>query len=475
VPISDTSATAVDVEFERSILPVLTEYARIPNKSPLFEPTWRAAGHMDRAVDLLVGWARPRLPEGATLEVVQLGERTPVVLIEIPASGGAEGSVLFYGHLDKQPEMTGWREGLGPWTPVREGDHLYGRGVADDGYALFAALEAVNAVRRDGLPHARSLILIEACEESGSRDLPAYVEHLAAKLGALSLVICLDSGCADYDALWVTTSLRGLVLGTLEVSLLREGVHSGDGTGVIAASERVLRVLLDRVEDSRTGAMLVPELETPIPPARRAQAERTARVLGDELWRKFPVQPGVAPVTADAAELILNRTWRPGLALTAAEGWPSIATGGNVLRPFTKLTLSVRIPPRVEPAAAARALQAVLERDPPYGASVKWNLIGANAGWDAPPVSSWLERALDAASRRHFGNPAFYLGEGGTIPFMHMLGEKFPQAEFCITGVLGPGSNAHGPNEFLHVPTVKKLTRSMADLLSAHAARHSPV
>jgi acetylornithine deacetylase/succinyl-diaminopimelate desuccinylase-like protein len=259
------------------------------------------------------------------------------------------------------------------------------------------------------------------------------------------------------------------VLGTLEVSLLREGVHSGDGTGVIAASERVLRALLERIEDSRTGDVLLAELQTAIPAARREQAARTAAVLGDELWTKFPLQPGVLPVTADATELILNRTWRPGLALTAAEGFPPIETGGNVLRPVTKLTLSMRIPPRVDPQAAARALKTALERDPPYGAQVRFNLIGANAGWDAPPLSPWLERALEAASRRHFGSPAFYTGEGGTIPFMHMLGEKFPDAEFCITGVLGPGSNAHGPNEFLHIPTAKKLTRSMADVLAAHA------
>jgi len=469
VPISDHTAARIDDDYERSILPTLAEYVAIPNKSPLFDRDWRAAGHMDRAVALLGDWARPRLPSGATLEVVRLGERTPVILIDVPASGGATGEVLFYGHLDKQPEMTGWREGLGPWTPVREGDKLYGRGVADDGYALFAALSAVNAVRADGLPHARSLILIEACEESGSRDLPAYVEHLAPRLGTPSLVVCLDSGCANYDALWVTTSLRGLVIGTLEVSLLREGVHSGDGTGVVAASERVLRVLLDRLDDSRTGAMLLPELTTPIPEGRKAQAERTAAALGDAVWSRFPLQPGVTPVSRDPAELILNRTWRPGLALTAAEGWPTLEAGGNVLRPFTKLTLSIRIPPRVDPERAAAAVQTALERDPPYGAEVKFRRIGANAGWDAPPVSAWLEAALDAASRRHFGAPAFYLGEGGTIPFMHMLGERFPNAEFCITGVLGPGSNAHGPNEFLHVPTAKKLTRAVADVLAAHA------
>lgn len=469
MPISDAAALEIEHAYEREILPTLAEYVKIPNQSPLFEPDWRAAGHMERAALLLSEWARARLPEGATLEVVRLGERTPLILIDVPASGGAEGNVLFYGHLDKQPEMTGWRAGLGAWTPVREGDRLYGRGVADDGYALFAALTAVNAVRRAGLPHARSLILIEACEESGSRDLPAYVEHLGPRLGAPALVICLDSGCANYDALWVTTSLRGLVLGTLEVSLLTEGVHSGDGTGVVAASERVLRMLLDRLEDSRTGAMLLPELATEIPSARREQAARTARVLGDALWNRFPLQPGVEPVTRDGTELILNRTWRPGLALTAAEGFPSIRAGGNVLRPSTTLTLSIRIPPRVDPEAASRAVRAAVERDPPYGAKITFTPRGANAGWDAPPVSPWLEEALDRASRRHFQSRAFYLGEGGTIPFMNMLGEKFPRAEFCITGVLGPGSNAHGPNEFLHIPTAKKLTCAMADVLAAQA------
>jgi acetylornithine deacetylase/succinyl-diaminopimelate desuccinylase-like protein len=469
VPISDATAATIDELYETSILPLLERYVTIPNKSPLFDRQWREAGHMERAVELLSSFARAHLPNDAALEIVRLEGRTPLIFIDVPASGGAEGTVLLYGHLDKQPEMTGWRDGLGPWTPVREGDKLYGRGVADDGYALFAAVTVVGALRRDGLPHARTLIMIEACEESGSSDLPAYVEHLAPRMGTPSLVVCLDSGCANYDSLWVTTSLRGLVIGTLEVSLLTEGVHSGDGTGVIAASERVLRLLLDRLEDSSTGAMRVPELQTAIPPARREQAERTAELLGDAVWRKFPVQPGVVPAASDGAELILNRTWRPGLALTAAEGWPPLETGGNVLRPFTKLTLSIRLPPRVDAELAARAVQATLERDPPYAAKVRFNRIGASPGWDAPPLSSWLESALDTASRRHFGNPAYYQGEGGTIPFMHMLGQRFPSAEFCITGVLGPGSNAHGPNEFLHVPTVKKLTRAIADVLAAHA------
>jgi len=473
---SVTEATAkwVEEQFSKTIVPTLVEYIKIPNKSAMFDPDWKKNGHVDRAVDLLAGWAKNHLPEGATLEVVRLKDgdkdRTPVIFIDIPATGGRQGdTVMLYGHLDKQPEMAGWRDGLGPWIPVIEGDKLYGRGGADDGYAIFASLTAVNAVRRDKFPHARCVVLIEACEESGSYDLPAYIDHLAPRIGELSLVVCLDSGCANYDQLWSTTSLRGLVIGNLDVSLLTEGVHSGDGTGVIAQSERVARQLLDRLDDSATGKIKLAALETQIPQQRIKQAERTAQVIGNEVFDKFPLQPGVTPVTNNNVELILNRTWRPGLAITGADGWPPIGNAGNVLRPFTRLKLSIRIPPRVDPKKAAAAVKEVLEKDPPYGAKVSFSDIGANAGWDAPEMAPWLDKALDEASQRHFGKPAMYMGEGGTIPFMYMLGEKFPKAQFCITGVLGPGSNAHGPNEFLHIPTARKLTLCVAEVLATHA------
>ena len=470
MPVADTSTKWTEDLFASSIVPTLVDYIKIPNKSAMFDPDWRQHGHMDRATDLLAGWARSQLPDGATLEVVRLGERTPVIFMDIPGTGGRPGdTVMLYGHLDKQPEMTGWRDGLGPWTPVIEGDKLFGRGGADDGYAIFASLTAINALRRDKVPHARCVVLIEACEESGSVDLPAYIDHLAPRIGQISLAVCLDSGCANYDQLWSTTSLRGLVIGNLDVSLLTEGVHSGDGTGVIAASERVVRQLLDRLEDSHTGQIKLAALATEIPRQRVLQAERTAQVIGDEVFSKFPLQPGVEPVVRNNTELILNRTWRPGLAITGAEGWPTIGNAGNVLRPFTRLKLSIRIPPRVDPQAAAAAVKQLLEKDPPYGARVAFSDANASSGWDAPEMAPWLDKALDPASRRHFGKPAMYMGEGGTIPFMYMLGEKFPKAQFCITGVLGPGSNAHGPNEFLHLPTARKLTLCVADVLAEHA------
>ena len=470
MPVADTTTKWTEELFASSIVPTLVDYIKIPNKSAMFDPDWRAHGHMDKATELLAGWAKSQLPAGATLEVVRLGDRTPVIFMDIPATGGRAGdTVMLYGHLDKQPEMAGWRDGLSPWTPVIEGDKLYGRGGADDGYAIFASLTAVNALRRDKIPHARCVILIEACEESGSYDLPAYIDHLAPRIGQLSLVVCLDSGCANYDQLWSTTSLRGNITGNLEVSLLTEGVHSGDGTGVVAASERVVRQLLDRIEDVHTGQIKLAALATKIPAQRVLQAERTAEVIGEEIFTKFPLQPGVEPLTRNVVELILNRTWRPSLAITGAEGWPALGSAGNVLRPFTRLKLSLRIPPRVDAKAAAMAVKQALEQDPPYGAKVAFTEISAGSGWDAPEMAPWLDQALSAASQRHFGKPSMYMGEGGTIPFMYMLGETFPKAQFCITGVLGPGSNAHGPNEFLHLPTARKLTLCVADVLAEHA------
>ncbi len=458
--------------FASSIVPTLVDYIKIPNKSPMFDPQWAEHGHMDRAVDLLSGWAREHLPEGATLEVVRLPGRTPVILIDIPATGGrTDDSVLLYGHLDKQPEMTGWRDGLGPWTPVIEGDRLYGRGGADDGYAIFASLTSINALRAQGVPHARCVVLIEACEESGSFDLPAYIDHLGPRLGTPSLVVCLDSGCGNYEQLWCTTSLRGLVLGTLEVSLLAEGVHSGDGSGVVASSFRVARQVLERLEDAHTGAIRPLELYVEIPRGRILQAGRVAEVLGDEVWTKFPLHPGTAPVSRDVTELVLNRTWRPALSVTGADGLPPIADAGNVMRPRTAFKLSLRVPPTLDASAALERVKQVLEADPPYGAEVTFSPDGANGGWDSPALAPWLETALESASQQHFGKPPVFMGEGGSIPFMGMLGQKFPAAQFFITGVLGPGSNAHGPNEFLHVPMAQRLTLCVSSVLADHAAR----
>ncbi len=453
--------------WDETIVPTLVEYVKIPNKSPNFDAQWVEHGHMDRAVELIAGWCKARKIEGLKLEVVRLAGRTPLIFMEIP--GSSDRTVLLYGHLDKQPEMTGWETGLGPWTPVLRGERLYGRGGADDGYAAFASLTAIEALRAQDIPHARCVVLIEACEESGSYDLPAYIDALGKRIGSPELVVCLDSGCGNYDQLWLTTSLRGNLVGTLRVEVLREGVHSGDASGVVASSFRILRTLLDRLEDSKTGGSCFPISCVEIPTERIEQARALAKVLGEEVYSKFPFQKGMRPVTEDAVELILNRTWRPALAVTGAEGLPLPKDGGNVLRPFTTLKLSFRTPPTCDATRAVKKIKEVLERDPPYGAKVSFDGGDGAQGWNAPPLSPWLDKSIQNASLASFGKPALYMGEGGTIPFMAMLGEKFPEAQFLITGVLGPGSNAHGPNEFLDIPTGKKLTACVASVIADHA------
>ncbi|WP_437680301.1 M20 family metallopeptidase [Sorangium sp. So ce131] len=456
--------------WEQEIVPALHDYIRIPNKSPAFDPAWRENGHMDRATSLIEAWCKAQPIPGLKVEVVRIEGRTPVIFMEVPGEGQSDDSVLLYGHLDKQPEMTGWREGLSPWEPVREGDRLYGRGAADDGYSSFASLAALRLLHEQRIPHARCVVLIEGCEESGSRDLPAYIDALAGRIGRPSLVVCLDSGCGNYDQLWTTTSLRGLVQGTLEVNILREGVHSGVGSGVVPSSFRILRQLLSRIEDEATGRVLVGALHVNIPSERAAQARAAAEVLGATVVSELPWVGGARPVTDDAAELLLNRTWRPALSVTGAEGLPPLANAGNVLRPFTKAKLSMRIPPRVDPSAAAKALKTALEKDPPYGAEVRFHVSEPSGGWDAPATAPWLEAAMQASSKAFFGKPAMGIGEGGTIPFMAMLGEKFPAAQFLITGVLGPASNAHGPNEFLHIGMGKRLTCCVASVIADHRA-----
>jgi acetylornithine deacetylase/succinyl-diaminopimelate desuccinylase-like protein len=456
--------------WDDAIVPSLIEYVRIPAKSPAFEADWAARGHIDAAVALAERWCdRHRLP-GMTLEVLRIEGRTPVLYAEVPGTATA-GTVLVYGHLDKQPEMAGWRDGLAPWKPVIEGERLYGRGGADDGYAVFCALAALHALREAGRPHARIAILIECCEESGSFDLPAYLDLVAPRIGAPDLVIALDSGCGNYDQLWGTTSLRGLVNGVLSVEILTEGVHSGDASGVVPSSFRIARALLDRIDDVRTGAVRDGAFHAAIPPERVEQARRAAAALGEPLWRRFPFVDGARPASGDLTELVLNRTWRPALSVIGADGLPPPGSAGNVLRPRTAFALSLRLPPTVEAAAAAQRLKALLESDPPYGARVRFAYHQAATGWHAPPTAPWLEQAVDAASRRHYGASAMWMGEGGTIPFMAMLGDKYPQAQFLITGVLGPQSNAHGPNEFLHLGYAKRLTACVADVIAAHAER----
>ena len=459
----------IDDVWDKSIVPTLCDYIRIPNKSVNFDPQWAEHGHMDRAAELLRHWCEAHALPGMKIDLLRLPNRTPLLFIEVP--GSIDDTVLMYGHMDKQPEFTGWMPGLDPWTPVLRDGRLYGRGGADDGYAVFGSLLALRALADQKIPFARCVILIEAGEESGSPDLPAYIDALADRIGEPSLVVCLDAECSNYDQFWCTTSLRGNLIGTLRVQVLTEGVHSGMASGIAASSFRIARQLLSRVEDAATGHILVDELQGHIPSDRAQQARAAALTLGDTIERKLPFVDGMKPMSDDPTELLLNSTWRPTLSITGADGIPPVSSAGNVLRPMTALVLSFRLPPGVEPQAAANAVKQTLERDPPYGAHVAFEIESSMGGWNAPSSEAWLEAAVQTASKDFFGRDAMYMGTGGSIPFMGMLAEKFPRTQFLVTGVLGPHSNAHGPNEFLDIETGKRVTACVSRVVAEHGRR----
>lgn len=464
--------------WDERILPSLSDYIAIPAKSPAFDPDWARNGHIDHAVRHAADWVQAQQVPGLSLQVHRLPGRTPLLMFEIAATNGATNdatngpTILMYGHLDKQPEAEGWRDGLGPWTPVYEDGRLYGRGGADDGYAVYASIAAVQAVKAQGMAHPRIVGLIEASEESGSPDLPAYLEQLAPQLGDVGLVVCLDSGAGDYERLWLTTSLRGSVGGTLTVRVLDEAVHSGDASGIVPSSFRIQRLLLDRLEDAATGRVLPDALHCDIPAERQRQAQDTAAILGDVLLRRYPwaqnAQGGhTQPMQTDVAQALLARTWRPTLSITGADGMPTPAQAGNALRTHTTLKLSLRLPPLVDGDKAQAAVKHLLESDPPYQAHVHYATEKASNGWNAPSATDWFAQALDTASRIGWGAPCAFNGQGGSIPLIGMLGAQFPRAQMMVCGVLGPQSNAHGPNEFLHVHYAKRLTAAVAAVISA--------
>ncbi len=466
----------VSRQWDGDILRQLTDYIAIPAKSPGFAPDWEQLGLLDTVLRNAAAWVEAQKVPGLRLEVLRMPGRTPVLFFEVEATrAGSQQTVLMYGHLDKQPEFDGWRRDLGPWTPKYEDGKLYGRGGADDGYAVYASIAAVQEIKRQGVPHPRIVGLIETCEESGSRDLLPYIDLLRPRLGDVTLVICLDSGAGNYDQLWLTTSLRGMVSGTLKVQILTEGVHSGDASGLVPSSFRIMRQVLDRLEDSATGRLLPASFHCEVPPDRLAQARATAAILGDEVTKRFPwahydcggSTSFALPTTTDPVQALINRTWTPTLSVTGAEGLPALQDAGNVLRPYTAFKLSLRLPPVVDAAESVQTLKALLEDNAPYQARVTFEPGSAASGWNAPAITPWFEKALNAASQAHFGAPCGYIGQGGTIPLMNMLSQGFPTAQMMVCGVLGPKSNAHGPNEFLHVPYAKKLTAAVAQVVAS--------
>ena len=450
--------------WDQTVLPALKDYVAIPCKSPSFDPDWKHNGHLNSAVDHCKQWCESLGIAGLQAETFEIENRTPLLFIEIPGFDD-DHSVLVYGHLDKQPEAEGWDEDKGPWTPVIENEKLYGRGAADDGYALFSAISSIAAIKQQGLSHPTIKLFIECSEESGSPDIKAYLNHLKDRIGTPDLVLVLDSGCGNYDQFWITTSLRGLIGGNLTVKILNEAVHSGDASGIVPSSFRIIRKILSRIEDPENGEIKPEFLHDKIPDKRMQEAKQVAEIMTEDIYQKFPFVDNASPLSKNLTSLVLNRTWRPTLCITGADGIPSTTDAGNALRPFTTLKLSLRLPPTLPAKASNEELKKLLEVEPPYGAEINYQIEKGGRGWSAPDFRNWLEESINKASDDYYGLPPVYMGEGGSIPLIAMLGNRFPDAQFIVTGVLGPHSNAHGPNEFLHLPMVKRLSACVATIL----------
>lgn len=454
------------------VIPSLSGLVAIPALSPAFDADWAKTGHLAAAVEHVRAWIAARDLPGATIDVVELPDRTPLLLVDVPATPGAaaEGTVLMYGHLDKQPPVGGWSEGLDPWTPVIRDGRLYGRGSVDDGYSGYAATTSIEAVHAAGGEHARIVVLLETGEESGNPDLPAYVEHLADRIGEVSLVVCLDAGGNDYERLWLVTSLRGMLHLDVNVQLLGSAQHSGVASGVVASSFRILRSLIERLEDSATGELLLDELKVDVPADRLAELEAVSKDFPEALSKAFPLVEGGRVITEDALELMLNNAWRPTLSIIGADGFPKPADAGNVLRESTTLTLSFRLPPTVDAAKALEAVKRTLTTDVPYGAKVTFgDNTQSEDGWNAPSEAPWLTAALQTVSDGVFGQPHRATGMGGSIPFMGLLSRKYPEAQFLVTGACGSDSNIHVPDEWLHIEYAQQVTEAVAHILDAHA------
>ncbi|XP_010701567.1 peptidase m20/m25/m40 family-like protein [Leishmania panamensis] len=454
----------VESEWEETIVPAISAYIEVPNQSPQFDPEWATNGLQEKAFDILIDWVKAQNVPGLTYDYITAEGRTPFLLIEIAGTEPTKNTVLMYGHMDKQPPLRPWAEGLDPHKAVMRDGKLYGRGAADDGYAIFSAITSVSVLQRHGIPHGRVVITIEAGEESGSFDLDYYMAQCKERIGNVDLMVCLDSGSLNYDQLWLTTSLRGVTGGVLNVQTLTEAMHSGVAGGVVPDTFRIARELLDRVEDSKTGTVLLPEAHCEIPPYAAKAAEAMKSV---PFKQQFAMADGVSAEPGDNVELALRNFWKPSLTVTGAN-LPEPQIAGNVIRTLTSLKLSMRLPPLVKAEAALQAMKRILEADPPYGAKVTFKAVGAGNGCAAPELKPWLDKALREGSAEAFGNTYACQGMGGAIPFISMLIDMYPEAQFVVTGLLGPQSNAHGPNEFLHIPYAKGLTYSIARVVAAH-------
>ncbi len=454
----------ISCEFEKELIPAISDFIRIDNLSPSFDKEWNTNGKQDTAAKFCLDWALSQGVDGIKGEILKDSDKTPLIFIEIEARNSNKNCML-YGHFDKQPHFTGWAEGLGPITPVVRDGKLYGRGGADDGYSIFSSICAIKTIQQLGRAHGRIVIIMEGSEESGSPHLMSYMDALKERIGKIDLMVCLDSGALNYETLWVTTSLRGLAMIDVTVEVLDEAIHSGTGSGFCADSFMILRNILDRIEDSTNGK-IIDELHVEIPKKRLEDAQKVSSVLKEKVLDRIKIKNGVKPLSNDYTQLLLNTTWRPTLVVTGQEGLPPVDIAGNVFRSKTSIRLSVRLPPTLDANKASQFLDDLIKKDPPHNCNISTIVRHPGSGWSAKEFTNKLHSSLEKSSKNLWGQDYLCFGEGGSIPFIKNLNDLFPECEILVIGVLGPNSNAHACNEFLHIDYCKNITNTLAHTLN---------
>ena len=465
----DKTIKEISNEFDTNIIPSLSDYIRIDNLSPNYDPEWETNFKLEKAGYHLLVWSLNQGVKGMKGELIKEPGRTPMVYLEIPPQG-SDKTILLYGHFDKQPHLGEWAEGLGPTKPVIKDGNLYGRGASDDGYSTYTCVSAIKAIQSQKGKHGKIIITIEGGEESGSPDLVYYLKKLSDRIGTPDLMVCMDSGCKDYNTFWITTSLRGVCVLDLTVECLEESVHSGSGSGIAPDSFTIMRILLDRLQDSKTGKSLVP-IDVEIPSYRIEDAKKLGEYMKEKCVNDIvKLSPGVKPLSDDYSEIILNNTWRSTVVVTGMSYFPPAETAGNVLRAKTQCRISVRLPPIFNCKQSEVVLKEILEKDPPFNSKVTCKIMVSGNGWAAKDLCEPLKKSFNESSKKIFGKEFYNSGEGGSIPFIAELGELFPKCEMLVTGVLGPGSNAHCLNECLNIQFTKNITVALAHAINDYCS-----
>ena len=470
---ADKTREIIDAHWDNWYVKGLCEFIEVPNLTPMVDPNYLTNGLNEKAMALVDDYINKLEIKGISKKIFQPDGMTPLIVYAVDkAEGGSDAQIMFYGHLDKQPWMDGWDEGLGPTKPVIRGEYLYGRGGGDDGYSPFSTMLAIKNAQLQGIKHSRIVLVLETEEESGSPNLINLLNIAKDFIGNPDYLFCLDSGAFDYNQLWLTSSLRGITLMDVTVKAGKGGYHSGEVGGIVPETFRVMRHLLNRLDDPKTG-LPMEELNTELPAYARPEAERMVALSGEAMCKKYKMEEGVKYCSQDnLVEMYLNNTWRANLSVTGAGGLPDYNRAGNVVRPQTTLRLSYRLPPNMDCHKAAAIVKQKLTTDVPHDCIVEIKGDHNGNGWCMKDPEPWFHDVINNASKNFYDREYGSYGMGGSIPFLSQLGGLYPNTFIVALGLLGPQSNAHAPNESVNLTYAKKLTMCMSHILVDVANGH---